>query len=161
MVLLKDVFSGWNKTQLYGFTQYAKDHPNYYTDGVHKGWDFGEPIGRLILSAHSGLVVRVDKRKRYNKKGIEIGKGLLVSIWDKKQGIATRYCHMSEIIVGVGEYVNSRAPIGYVGNTGFSKGSHLHFEIMRTDTRGYVLDKDNIYDGTIDPGDNKLVRWIS
>ncbi len=160
MIILKSVFNGWNKTQLYGFTQYAKDHPGYYKNGVHKGWDFGEPTGRLILAAHGGLVVRVNTRIKLNKKGEEVGKGFLVSIWDKKQGIATRYCHMSEIIVKVGEYVNERSPIGYVGNTGFSKGSHLHFELMLTDTRGYVLHRDNIYNGTIDPGDKDLVRWV-
>ena len=44
-------------------------------------------------------------------------------------GIVTKYGHLSRIAVSAGQQVKRGDVIGYVGSTGRSTGSHLHYEI--------------------------------
>ena len=44
-------------------------------------------------------------------------------------GIVTKYGHLSRFAVAGGQRVKRGDVIGYVGSTGRSTGSHLHYEI--------------------------------
>jgi murein DD-endopeptidase MepM/ murein hydrolase activator NlpD len=55
------------------------------------------------------------------------GYGKLIEV-DHGNGIATRYGHLSEIDVKVGQNVRIGQIIGRVGSTGRSTGPHLHYE---------------------------------
>jgi murein DD-endopeptidase MepM/ murein hydrolase activator NlpD len=47
------------------------------------------------------------------------------------QEYETVYAHMRDRAVKVGDFVKTGAHLGYMGNTGESRGQHLHFEIHK------------------------------
>jgi len=72
----------------------------------------------------------------------------------------SRYLHLAHLqhppIVKAGEYVNRGQHIGYVGNTGNSKGAHLHFEIRKQKPPSWTkyvngYSKNSVKDLYIDP----------
>ena len=48
-------------------------------------------------------------------------------------GYTTVYAHLRRLFVGKDEILCKDQAIGTIGNTGFSTGSHLHYEIRHMD----------------------------
>jgi len=94
------------------------------TQGIHghNGVDFGSPRGTPIRAAAKGTVI-ISRNSGWNG-----GYGNYVVI-KHANGTQTLYAHMTNAIVSVGQEVTSGQVIGYVGNTGKSTGTHLHFEV--------------------------------
>jgi murein DD-endopeptidase MepM/ murein hydrolase activator NlpD len=86
---------------------------------LHAGIDIAAPSGTPIYAAASGTVVLA---------GWTGGYGNFTCI-DHGGALATCYAHQSSYAVGSGAQVSQGQVIGYVGNTGHSFGSHLHFEV--------------------------------
>ena len=61
------------------------------------------------------------------------GAGNYVQI-DHGDGFKSIYMHMTRYIVEPGQYVAPGKTSGFVGNTGLSKGNHLHFGISYNGT---------------------------
>lgn len=95
---------------------------NGYYNGYH-WWaiDIPNSIGTPIYAADSGQIAEA----RYGYNG-GYGNTILINHGD---GFSTRYAHMSTLLI-LGGYVQKGQVIGYMGSTGRSTGSHLHFEIM-------------------------------
>ncbi|WGR96600.1 peptidoglycan DD-metalloendopeptidase family protein [Bradyrhizobium sp. ISRA443] len=85
---------------------------------MHTGLDF---------RASQGDPVRVTANGKVVSAGWAGGYGRMVEV-DHGNGLSTRYGHLSEIKVKVGEYVKIGQVIGEVGSTGRSTGPHLHYE---------------------------------
>jgi murein DD-endopeptidase MepM/ murein hydrolase activator NlpD len=94
-------------------------HPVFGTHEMHTGIDIGAPLGPPVDSARAGKVLAADWEGGYGK---------LVRV-DHGDGLTTTYSHLSQIAVRVGQVLDPGDLIGYVGNTGFSTGPHLLFEI--------------------------------
>ena len=98
-------------------------HPVLHVVMPHNGVDFAAPTGTPIYAAASGTVKTAgDSGPCGNMIQIEHTGALLSS-----------YCHMSRFAAGthVGQHVETRQLIGYVGQTGRATGPHLHFAIKR------------------------------
>jgi murein DD-endopeptidase MepM/ murein hydrolase activator NlpD len=85
---------------------------------MHTGLDFRASTGDPIRATANGKVV---------SSGWAGGYGRMVEI-DHGNGLSTRYGHMSEIHVKVGDQIKIGQVIGAVGSTGRSTGPHLHYE---------------------------------
>ncbi|MDW7992164.1 MAG: M23 family metallopeptidase [Anaerolineae bacterium] len=86
----------------------------------HRAIDIGVPVGTAVYAADSGFVSFAG--------WTDIGYGYLVVI-DHANGFATYYAHLSRIYVTVGQKVERGQVIAASGNTGWSTGPHIHFEI--------------------------------
>lgn len=99
---------------------------------MHEGIDYGASTGTPIYASDGGTVTLA---------GVYGGYGNCVEI-KHSGGYSTRYGHMSRFAVSQGEKVYQGQVIGYVGNTGRSTGSHLHFEVrlngVAQNPRNYV-----------------------
>ncbi len=85
---------------------------------MHTGLDFRAATGDPVRATANGKVV---------SSGWSGGYGRMVEI-DHGNGLSTRYGHLSEINVKVGDIVKIGQVIGEVGSTGRSTGPHLHYE---------------------------------
>lgn len=108
---------------------------------LHKGIDIsdGGIEGQPVVASRSGTVTRADNACPHNYPknsscGCGGGYGNRVEI-SHGDGTSTLYGHMLTITVSVGQTVNQGDIIGYVGCTGYSTGTHLHFEIKWNGTQ--------------------------
>lgn len=109
-----------------------------YGQGGHKGVDLAAPQGTPIYAAADGVVTVAAYHYSY---------GNYVSIYhgsaDDGSTYATLYAHMMQApSVASGQEVKKGDLIGYVGNTGYSFGNHLHLELRvngaRTNPLSYI-----------------------
>ena len=100
-------------------------HPILGYERMHNGVDMAAPAGTPIYAAKSGKVTVTSYQAG--------GAGNYVSI-NHGDGFSSFYMLMTRYIVSRGQYVNAGQVIGYVGNTGLSKGNHLHFGISYNGT---------------------------
>jgi murein DD-endopeptidase MepM/ murein hydrolase activator NlpD len=96
-------------------------HPILGYTKMHTGVDWAGPSGTPIYAAGNGEI---------EKEGWESGYGKFILI-RHNNGYETAYGHMSAYARGVNEgaHVRQGQVIGFMGSTGLSTGSHLHFEI--------------------------------
>jgi hypothetical protein len=93
---------------------------NQFTQ-FHLGLDFSAVQGTPVLAAAGGVVDKVlDLQDKSYGKYITINHG-----WG-----FTLYAHLSEFLVQKGAFVNPGDRIGLSGDTGYSFGGHLHFEVQ-------------------------------
>jgi murein DD-endopeptidase MepM/ murein hydrolase activator NlpD len=94
--------------------------PKGWGTRMHEGVDMAGAYGLPILATGDGVVIHA---------GWDNGYGRSVEI-RHVNGIVTRYAHMSELRVDVGQKVSRGQQIGDMGNSGRSTGTHLHYEIL-------------------------------
>ena len=100
----------------------------------HMGVDFDAPVGTSVVAAASGRVVEIT----HGWAG-GFGNSILIDIGG---GVTTRYAHLSQTQVSIGQVVSQGNQIALSGNTGNSTGPHLHFETRRN---GLVINPFNIW----------------
>ena len=113
-----------------------------FAGNAHLGVDIstrgGTGPGAPVLAVDGGVVVSAGDSVSHWTYGNEIN-------INHGNGLYTRYAHLSKISVRVGQKVSKGQIIGTEGNTGNSKGTHLHIEVhkgipngQRVDPMGYL-----------------------
>ena len=97
-------------------------HPILGYTKMHTGVDWAAPSGTPIYASGNGTVEKV---------GWESGYGKYIRV-RHNNGYETAYGHMTAYARGIAEGTRVRQGqvIGFVGSTGLSTGSHLHYEIL-------------------------------
>ena len=109
--------------------------------GFHNGIDIDGDMGDPVRAALSGTVAYVGNLGRYS-----YGKWIGIK---HDNGVTTIYAHLSAQSVSVGQKVKTGDIIGYVGSTGYSTGSHLHFGVYLTSS--ITLNESKIVRGLMIP----------
>ena len=122
-MLMKTPVDGARITSGFGM----RFHPILGYTRMHKGVDFGVPIGTPVMAAGAGTVAFM---------GWENGYGNFVVI-NHGNGYATAYGHLSRFAPGLhnGSHVRQGQVIAYSGMTGMATGPHLHYEIRINNAR--------------------------
>lgn len=129
-------------------TQGFGENPQIYKQfglAGHNGLDYaGKKAGDKIpcFACFSGTVTRVG----FDPNGF----GSYVRIVSADGSMEATYGHLDSIQAKAHQVINENSQIGIIGNTGFSTGVHLHFQI-RLLYKGGVQNYDNGYKGAIDP----------
>jgi murein DD-endopeptidase MepM/ murein hydrolase activator NlpD len=97
-------------------------HPVLGYTMMHKGVDFGAPVGTPVYASGDGVVTAIGPRGTY---------GLYIRI-DHTKSLATAYAHLSAFPPGlaIGSRVRQGQTIAFSGNTGRTTGPHLHYEVL-------------------------------
>ncbi|HEY4279838.1 MAG TPA: peptidoglycan DD-metalloendopeptidase family protein [Conexibacter sp.] len=88
-------------------------------EGCHPGIDIAVATGTPIHAAGSGTVIMASYNGGYGN----------YTCVNHGGGVSSCYGHQSQLSVAVGQHVTQGEVIGLSGNTGFSTGPHLHFEV--------------------------------
>ena len=99
-----------------------------YASGVHKGTDFGVPIGTPVHAMNDGVVTA-------NHWGAAFGNHIVINhikFPDGTPGLWAGYMHLSVINVAPGTNVKRGQLIGLSGNSGHVTGPHLHVEVQNS-----------------------------
>ncbi|CAB4693993.1 MAG: peptidoglycan DD-metalloendopeptidase family protein [Actinobacteria bacterium] len=117
-------------TSPYGY----RIHPIYGYYGLHDGTDFGVSCGEGMRAAGTGTVISESYSSVY-------GNRLYLSLGQVNgKNLTVVYNHASSYVLDVGDRVQRGDIVGYVGNTGWSTGCHLHFTVL---VDGTAVDPEN------------------
>jgi murein DD-endopeptidase MepM/ murein hydrolase activator NlpD len=90
----------------------------------HSGVDIGSAYGAPVIAPADGIVIFADFMGGYGR----------AIVLDHGHSISTRYGHLANFAVAVGQQIHRGDVIGYVGLSGRSTGPHLHYEVRLNDT---------------------------
>jgi murein DD-endopeptidase MepM/ murein hydrolase activator NlpD len=112
----------------------------------HNGLD-GVPFDRTDLRMFNffkGKIIKMENHEAYGNR---------IVLWNKKTKLMEYHCHMLRLnnSLKVGQVIKTGTLIGYMGSTGYSTGPHDHMAFRATDAKGYIVNRDNGYNGYIDP----------
>lgn len=96
-------------------------HPILKTIRPHTGIDITAPKGTPVYATADGVVSSDQGGSGY---GVTV-------VLNHGFSYQTLYAHLSKKLVKTGQRVKRGQLIGYVGNTGLSMGSHLHYEVLK------------------------------
>jgi len=108
-------------TSLYGHRRFFNGEPR----SPHSGLDIAADPGTIVRAAGNATITLADNLY-FNGNTLFLDHG---------QGLITMYCHLSELLVDVGDSIIQGQEIGKVGATGRATGPHLHWSVSLNGNR--------------------------
>ena len=113
-------------------------HPILGVKRPHSGIDIATPTGTPVRATGDGIILTIDNAPS--------GYGRYIVVEHPEAGYRTLYAHLSTVTPGIyqGKKVKRGEQIALSGNTGYSVGPHLHYEVLdlnnrRFDPRPFIL----------------------
>ena len=148
--------------------QYQKDTIYYqqeYYKNILDSLPLGSPLDTLKISSNYGSRKNISTKKWEHHSGTDFiadwrdtvyatGNGIIEKSYYSNgygrtivishiRGYKSRYAHLTRYFVKSGDLVKKGDPIGTAGNTGNSRGYHLHYEVSRygklTNPKKYII----------------------
>ena len=112
-------------------------HPKTGRREFHSGVDVAGGYKTPIIAPADGVVASIGNNRLMGK-----------NLWIRhREDLRTTYGHLHTIAVEKGEKVRRGDVIGYMGNTGRSTGTHVHYEVVEEgearDPMQYILDRES------------------
>lgn len=112
-----------------------------HNGGSHIGngawaWDIGMPMGTPVLAAHFGTVRAVKGDSRIGGCSSAYANDANFVIIDQGNGYESLYLHVGSVTVSPGQQVNRGDLVAYSGQSGWSCGPHLHFQVQLSPSNG-------------------------
>lgn len=124
----------------------------------HPGIDLRAKINTPVYATADGIVKQSRTHRKWSKKGY--GKLLIIH---HNLGFETLFGHLNKIVVKAGQFVKKGDVIAYTGNTGYSNGPHLHYEVryimMTLEPKNFIYWSRKNYEAIF--AKEKRVRWQS
>jgi murein DD-endopeptidase MepM/ murein hydrolase activator NlpD len=143
-------------TQVFG-----QNYNNYYAQlGLlgHNGQDLGCPGGEEVRCPTMGqsYVCLANESLTYGKRVVLLIQDKITGKWYKFY-----FGHLKDFCVKEGDYVDIGDLLGHTDNTGlYTTGNHLHFGVYECDAGGNVKNRDNGYDGAINPAEMMIDVYV-
>ncbi len=100
---------------------------------MHEGLDISNQVGTTVIAPADGIVSDIADEGVYGK----------VLVLSHGFGMTTRYAHLNQVLVRIGQNVKRRDKIAEVGMSGKTTGPHLHYEVrvngIPANPTGYIL----------------------
>ncbi|NJK31657.1 MAG: M23 family metallopeptidase, partial [Deltaproteobacteria bacterium] len=121
----------WSCNDTYSVTQ-GNGGQTSHTGFAQFAWDFGMPLGTEIKAAHAGTVILVKKNSNLGGCSNTYANDANYVVIDHGDGKASLYLHLQfdSTPQNVGDHVEAGDLVGRVGQTGWSCGPHLHFQVQ-------------------------------
>lgn len=116
-------------------------HPIIGENMFHEGIDIANAVMTPVYATADGLVEFAGPRDNFGK---------VIILKHSDYNCETIYAHLHQFTINKGQTVKRGQLIGYMGNSGRSTGSHLHYEVRNTNRTvnplAYILPSDAIVD---------------
>lgn len=104
-------------------------HPVTRRHSFHSGVDLAAKLNDKVYNLLDGIVTRVGWRGNL---------GCAVEVYHPYPNVKTICGHLNAYSVMPGMFVRRGQVLGYAGTTGRSTGVHLHYTVIRADTKDYI-----------------------
>lgn len=104
-------------------------HPVTGKGDFHSGVDLGAKLNDRVYNLLDGVVTRTGYRGAL---------GVAVEIYHPYPNVRSIFGHLNAYSVMPGQWVRRGQVIGYAGSTGRSTGVHVHFTVIKNDTKQYI-----------------------